>query len=812
MRAPPRRRVRRRSSIVGSLLPLLLSTQARALAQTPSPAAEPTRTTVYEVNLPVELQGRFRGEVIARIDTANRVELPWRPLVELIEDEITSDAAARLEALSGADGYFVLDPAFDYGLSLAYDPGRLTLTVELPASARALREIQIVPEGRDFGGRVEPPRPISAGLSVALSQNFVHESAFDETGFDEPRAVFQGIGNVGGISGWNLAFETFYDGERPQAFARGDIVVFKDFRNQAVRLSLGDVNPVVNGFQSAPGLTGVAVQRLYGEIQPLRNIRPRGRTELAVDRPTLARVLVNQVETQVLRLAPGRYDLRNFQLAEGFNNVEILLEDETGRRIDTVRFNQFLDFDLLDQGVSEFEAAAGLVTRATLDGNEITDEVAVSGFYRKGFANNLLLGASAQGSSEGFASLGAEAVWGTPIGLFFVDGVASRSDQFGTGAAGAVGYSVTQQRAEGFSEFAVSAAARTRDYVRLDEAAPSNPNRFELTAVASTSLPARIQLSASAFQSFAREGPDSRLLSATLSRRFGPVTAFSSFEYAESAFRDEEFRFLISLNLRLGRRQNFRSQFDSRERAYTLEYVRRQDTRIGSTGVALRSVVGDDERQGSGRIDHFGNRFLGSLTHDYIGDFGGEGEAEQVSQANVAFGVGFAGGRVAVGRPIPEGFVIVDRHKSIRSKRVDVRTAFNVGAAARAGVFGPALVPTQTPYLVDLVTLEPEQLPVGFDVGRTRFQIEPGATSGYRITIGSDAVNTVIGTLLDRNGRPLTGRGGRLVSLDDPRAGPHSVLHQRHRPLRGGWDARGRLRHLSCGRAGSRGHIARGAG
>jgi outer membrane usher protein len=139
---------------------------------------------------------------------------------------------------------------------------------------------------------------------------------------------------------------------------------------------------------------------------------------------------------------------------------------------------------------------------------------------------------------------------------------------------------------------------------------------------------------------------------------------------------------------------------------------------------------------------------------------------DQVTTAEVEFGVGFAGGRVAVGRAADRGFTIVDRHRSLRDKRVDVGSrSVSGGVAARADWLGPALVPTTAVYLPTDVTFDIDDLPAGYSLGEGRASLRPAAFSGYRVTVGSAAANTVFG-VMHASDEALSLRGGWLVPLD----------------------------------------------
>lgn len=63
--------------------------------------------------------------------------------------------------------------------------------------------------------------------------------------------------------------------------------------------------------------------------------------------------------------------------------------------------------------------------------------------------------------------------------------------------------------------------------------------------------------------------------------------------------------------------------------------------------------------------------------------------------------------------------------------------------------------------------VEVHDLPVGYDAGASRIAVLPGARSGFAITIGSDAVNSVLGTLGYADGEPVVLATGILRRIEE---------------------------------------------
>ena len=77
-----------------------------------------------------------------------------------------------------------------------------------------------------------------------------------------------------------------------------------------------------------------------------------------------------------------------------------------------------------------------------------------------------------------------------------------------------------------------------------------------------------------------------------------------------------------------------------------------------------------------------------------------------------------------------------------------------------------ALVPDLVSYNSRLLTFDVDDLPPGYDLGDGAFWLKPGYRRGYVLQIGSDAVFTVIGTLIDNASKqPIPLTSGHAIYL-----------------------------------------------
>ncbi|MGD2134081.1 MAG: hypothetical protein PVI23_14910, partial [Maricaulaceae bacterium] len=614
-----------------------------------------TAGQTFRVNTPLYVNGDYAGDLTAELTLSGLAAAERLRLIDLLDGVAADEVVARVSDYEGAPDFVSLEALRAIGLDITYDASAIALNVILPLDERAERIVSFAPEFDRAPGELVEPSRAALGLGIALSQDYYHESATHEPGLDGLRARIRGGANLGGVGGLNLAFETFFDDgaedDDTDYWRRGDVVLFNDIADSAVRFSVGDINPVLTGVQSAPGLGGIGVQRLYNEIQPLQNVRPAGRTQFTLERDSTVEVLLNGVPFRTLRLPAGRYDIRDLPFTSGLNDVVIVVEDETGVRREIASFSQFLDFDLLSRGISEFEAIIGVPTTFGDSGNEYDEQVAFTGFYRRGITDRLTLGVHGQGS-DGFGMIGFESAVSTPIGVAFGEIVASGDEEFGGGYAANLGLTWNAYTPAGQRELALFAETESEDFISLSEISPQNPRIYEVSARARTPLPGRLQLSLAGSYAQGRNlAPDETRGSITLSKAFGRANMFVSYEHTErGGFEEEEDRILASLVYRFGGRQLTRARYDSFRSRTSLEWERQLRTQAGDWGARLGVADQESGPEAIGELSYFGNRFEANLFHDYLSSLDPGAPPEQLTSYDVEVGVGVAGGRVAVGR------------------------------------------------------------------------------------------------------------------------------------------------------------------
>lgn len=745
--------------------------QARAPA---SPAAAdstriPATERHVELNIALLISGSPSGEVTVDTTVNGNASVDFNGLIAALRPIVTQATADDLTRRAAGRALVPIGDLTSPALPIVFDVTTLQLRVDVPVSAKTTGIISIAGE-QNNPVQMTQPEDFSTGVTFSVADRINHVRNFGGLDRDPLTVAARGFVNWGGIDGVNLAFLTGYrEGKYP---VRQMTTLFHDDVTRAIRYSLGDITPQSFGTYSAPvGMIGIGVERLYQEIQPYKNLRPSGRGGLTIERPSHVDVLVNGALYRTIDLAPGRYNLRDFPFLDGLNDVQLVVRDDTGRE-ESINLSFFSDVDLLQPGLSIFSANLGFEQNRFADFEETAYRrtPSFSGFYERGITDRLTLGAGAQWDRHN-GLLSGQAVVATPLGIFGFQGAADFNsvDRTQWGA-------LASWRLRSNTE---SGAQRSFDLDIEYESAffspmtpiGAEPNSYSLDVTARFQTPlwhdAYGTLGAT-YGKGRRGNRDQVTASAGITQRIGRLNLSANYVYTKNAPRADH-RLMLSISMPLSTNQYARAAYDTDRNRVSADY-----DLIGLEGLNQTSAQVSLARDDTGRtaqidVTHYGNRFQASLDHSYQR---ADDQTSEYTDLGAAFGIGYAGGKLALGRNADRGFTIVAAHPTLRNTQINAYDNYTVGASARTGTFGPALVPTERGYQPDAIKVTVNKLPPGYDIGAGRIDILPGAASGYVFEVGSAASNTVIGHIVNADGKPAVYLAGTLVPISGKDAKP----------------------------------------
>lgn len=759
------------SGFLASVSLSLLAAQAAGVQPLP-PATAPRP---IDINLPLTLDDRYLGDIRVLIE-GETVSFDGERFLTLVEPQLTPSVVAALRARI-AGGRLTPATATTDDVRTLFNTATQQIEV---ASLLSARGRQIL----NFGSQIGELESVNAEPENFAA--FINATAAVEYRWQAPTGQPDGMmplmgtfdigGRIGGSKG--IAFfsrQSWSEGDGP-AIIRDETQLIYDDVDKLLRVTAGDLRYRADSFQSASQIAGVTVERFFG-LQPQRLFRPIGRTQFDLERTSTVEVRLNGVVLQQLLLQPGRYDLRDFPLAQGSNNVELLIRDDTGRET-LVGGRTFFDFDLLEPGVTDFSFSAGVRTGYASNGTiDYSGKPAASGFIRYGFSNVLTAGINLQGDEDG-GTAGATLLLASPVGVLRFEGSGSSRSRFGSGFAGAVGYFNTGYFGGRKWRWQINGNVEhfSRDFTTLADRIPQPGNVPRQLIATSFDLAATVS---SPDVNFTLTGnynigrgvrPNSYSLVAgatyNISNR---LSATVLGRYSKTDFQREKGVFL-QLVWRFGSSSTLRGAYDTSRHEAELTYQHSSARNIGGLtyDVGLRRNTEFDTFSAIGNAFYTANRGEISLQHNYFDTADLQGPRLQATRAVVGTSLVFAGGKLAIGRPVQDGFAIIERHRTLAGKKLTIDPT-EQGPRAQTDILGPAVVPDLQSYSRTSLYLDVEDLPPGYSLGTGQFSVKAPLYSGYRLEAGSSASMTVLAnTVYDDSGEPVVLIGAELQSLDHP--------------------------------------------
>ena len=654
----------------------------------------------------------------------------------------------------------------ELGIEPTYDPANLTIALALAPEAVGAQTFDFT--GDINLGAAERARP--ADFAAGITGNLVGSHDFsDPQGDTRLLYDFTGFINIGGREkGGYLLFGGLVDfaDNAQRRFERNRLIAFKDFEGPVLRLAAGDLVAGLPVIAGEADVAGISLERRYDALQPLRNIRPTGRRQFVLERPARIEIYANGALVQALEVNAGPVDLNRIPALSLSTNISIIVEDATGRReIDS--FTLANDIELLAAGLSEFNVTAGMMRKPGQSGFAYSATPLLTGQYARGFSDVVTAGGHFA-LMDDYQNLGVTFASLAPGGAVFLGGSASHDV-----ASGDVGYALSLayrgdplRLSELDSQLNFRLDYRSPDYRRLSQSLVPDPVKIDMALDYRISLTERVAISLGGnYLENHAGGPATRALFSGVQVGLGRVLASATARYADIGGRTDR-GVLTTLTIPLGRNHFSTASYDSVTRQARLEARRVRDITVPELdyGMIAEHTPLFDRLTGQARFAN--SRF--NLDVELVGTRAA-GTSRMRDQNVVNFrlqsGLAFADGQLGIGRNPGRGFVMVDRHASLSEARVEVETSGVGRRAGQSNALGPAVVSQLSGYRPDNIRVSVLGAPPGYDIGPGEYLSEPGALSGVKLTIGSDAYRSALVTFVRPDGSPVKLADGVVRNL-----------------------------------------------
>lgn len=647
------------------------------------------------------------------------------------------------------------------GVEAKLDPSTLTLDIDAPRRAADPVDLSLRPQEAPQGTVTARPASLAAGLTSAflVSQNF------DEDGNAVVASALSGFVNVGGVRGLNLDFGgnlVIDDGTGDSRFDADRTVLFMDRPEHALRFEAGTLLTPLTGLAGEGDYLGLGITKSYRALQPTRILRPLGQRSFILDRASEVSVLVDGQVISRFDAPAGEVNLNDIPLANVSNRVSIVVEDDFGRQ-EIQSFSIASDAFLLEPGLSEYSVGIGHARDRSRSGFAYSDDLIAAANYQVGLSSNLTVGGFGF-ASEDLLVAGGETVFGALNGIARLELSYSESDTNDGGAAAAFDYRWASPPSAGPAQnFAIALDYREQSFTAAGSPFGSSI-KFDASAFYERQLTDtfRVNVSGSYSEDYVSDSASENVtLGATY--QFGKLQLGAGARFGSIAGRDEEIGAFFTLTRRLGRRSSVNARYDTQSDRSSVRYRRPSRNEVGSLGFESELLTRDQNLTLRGAADYTGNRFRSRLGVSQNSDESNL-DGDTVLSARLQTGIAFADGKFGLGRDPGRGFVMVDRHKSLAGADVEIRSRGRAGLRARSSALGPAISALSAPYVPVTTDVDVANAPIGYNVGEGSYYSIPGARSGIKITVGSDAYRSIVASFT-AGGEPLSLVAGKLTNL-----------------------------------------------
>jgi len=725
---------------------------------------------VLTLQTPLELNGSIVGNLLTTIDQEDSISFETNAIIAFLADRVSPALQSQLAVFEEKERITSEDLA-SIGIVTSFDMGSLGIALKIPTDQLRERVITLR-EQRSVTENLAEPTSVSGYMNLRglLSRRSTNQS--DNASVDSLLALDGKIRFAGPVL--DFAFE-LSDREglaSTSGLDRQYTRLIIDRPGTETRMTFGDIEIGTGVLTGSTPLVGFSIQRDYA-LTPNRIVKPTGQRKFSLARPSTVTLVANGRRLRSFNLAAGNYDISDIPLAEGYNNLVLEVEDETGK-VEEIDFSTLFTSDLLATGEIDYAFSAGWLS--TFEAGELryrTDEFVTSGLIRYGALDSLTLGHSLQ-LSDSLAIIETDGVmatrlgpWSSAIGLSLAD---DREVGWAVSTAIANNASANIDRFRWNAGFELRGRKFRPSPGNFSDSEGSDGNTVSGFLGFSTSLARRKQFDG-VFNYFSRDGENRSTITATLSGdlSFGRgLYWLVRLRHEKSDTEPESNNVTLAFNYQFDREQRIDSLFSNAGPFAEVGATRKSNPGlVGGYSLDFVSRIEADEKSLSElAVNYTANRFEGQVSHNVQTLLENDVESA-VTTARLSTSLVVAAGKIAISRPITDSFAIVETHTTLGDRRLRLSPTAD-SELARSDWLGSAVIPNLGLYENRSISYNVDDLPIGYDLGTGVFFVAPPRGGGYKLKVGSAAVITVIGTLVDaKSGEAITLTSGTASSTSE---------------------------------------------
>ena len=720
------------------------------------------------IELPLLINNSYIGDITTYIDPSNQdvkdTNIDVARLIELFKPFSSEKQRDIWFKTENGENNTSISQLQDRGLDINYDPALLNISVKIIKDGISYISLlnREIPNTKNY----EPLAEFASGLNIELLPSYIHQG--NEQGLAPFEADFSGFTSINGFDGWALIYSADYREDAAIRFSRGNVTAIHNNFEHAIRYALGDIRPTVSRFQSSIDIAGLSIERDYSRINPFRNLRPNGRNTFTLERNAKVSFQVNGTTVLIRDLAAGSYDVSDFPLITGNNDVTIIIDDGSSKK-EISRFSTYVDTSLLSKGFTNFGLNIGFPVdpEANFRSRKYKNDPVALAFWEKGLTDSLTLGFQIE-LAEHHQLLASSAIFGNNYGFWGVELASSNQDDIGNGYSGLLQYELEPKKSflGWTSRLDLQAQYKSEEFINLGQRVVSDEQRNVNGRLRFQKNKSSINLSSSYRKTGDRE---TKFFSINLSQSYRSFSASLNTQYSQQNNGDSDTRFSINLSKKIGKNRHknnhrLRARYNSKDHNSSIELRNTSGNNVGD--IFYNMALQDSDLSKTIDIDmsYIQDRYEVDLSHQSGKSKSANNSTRSQTNLGLATSIGFADGSFSFGRPFDDGFIILKRHKTLANKKVAIsKNAFSDSIISSTHFLNTVLIPLNSSFRSSTFLVDVEDLPIGYDTDGGEIKVFPNQTPAYVYQLGSNASNIIIGRLHDNQDKPLSLVSGKLI-------------------------------------------------
>lgn len=694
-----------------------------------------------------------QGEIIAKQRTSDsqKIKLPWTETRAYLANYLLEDYLKKLESKvtieEGNESWISVTDLNTETMKTYFLETDLSIRVtpdfiSVKAEKVSLKDDEMDPEAAK---NYVHPSAISGYQNMNLNEAFRSGSS-ENSSYGRQKYNLRHDGAIN-IKDWIIQNEGSSIQEGSE-YKRGDIKLVHDDVSHMIRYSAGDVAPPGGGFLDSALIFGVGASREYS-LKPTYNYSQVSSYIITVKKNATIKILSNKILIQNMSKLAGKYDIRDFPVLLGLNEVEleIVYDDGEIERLQIPSFNY--SPDLLGEGQNNFNYYAG-VPQSQLTHIKDTNNHIIEAADKYGISNKVTVGAYTQ-TTRNFSIFGGSLDYASSIGTIRLENAISHrffDQNFG------IGTRFSYQYSKGPSSFNLFVERRGFGFYTFANVMTQDPNFYRIASNYSQKIDNKTSASISESYGLSKDQGVKNPLDLIL----GFNRSISSDFQLSSLLKKtigliNDTSITLQLSWRLSDAKTIASSYNSAGNSVSATLNDKLGKDIDEQ-VGVSS--GQDQKIVSGRLSHLGERANTSISTDET--FLSNGNRSGNSSLDLSTTVAFAGSAVTITSPISNSFVLVKSEGKLKKEKI------SINENRSSNIFGPASLTNLTSYQENTVNINSNDLRQGLTLKKDTYTVVPTYKSGILIELETESFVSIHGTLVDENNKPLALTSGKITN------------------------------------------------